>query len=51
MGELAVRAAVDALAHRRVEHRVDTGVTMVTRDNMNEPQIRGLLAPDLSVLR
>jgi hypothetical protein len=33
---------------RSIETRVDTGATMVTRDNMNEPAIRTLLAPDLA---
>jgi ribose transport system substrate-binding protein len=48
MGELGVHAIVDAMAGRSVEPRVDTGATMVTRDNMNEPPIKILLAPDLA---
>jgi ribose transport system substrate-binding protein len=48
MGELGVRAIVDAMTGRSIETRVDTGATMVTRDNMNEPAIRILLAPDLA---
>jgi ribose transport system substrate-binding protein len=48
MGELGVRAIVDAMTGRSIETRVDTGATMVTRDNMNEPAIRTLLAPDLA---
>jgi hypothetical protein len=31
-----------------VDARVDTGATMVTRDNMKEPAIRALILPDLS---
>jgi ribose transport system substrate-binding protein len=50
MGELAVRAAVSHLDHEAVERRIDTGATMVTRDNMDEPDVHRLLAPDLSVL-
>lgn len=50
MGDLAVRAAVDQLEGRAVERRIDTGATMVTRDNMDEPAIAALLAPDLSIL-
>jgi len=48
MGELGVRAIVDAVAGHAVEPRVDTGATMVTRDNMSEPAIKTLLAPDLA---
>lgn len=50
MGELAVRTAVARLRGEHVEPRIDTGATMVTRDNMDEPAIRRLLSPDLSVL-
>jgi len=31
-----------------VEKRIDTGVHLVTRDQMNDPQIHELLKPDLS---
>ena len=50
MGELAVRAAVSRLSGEEVERRVDTGATMVTRENMEEPEVARLLSPDLSVL-
>lgn len=50
MGELAVRAAVSRLRGEPIERRVDTGATMVTRDNMDEPAIQRLLSPDLSAL-
>lgn len=50
MGDLAVRAAVDHLDGTPVEPRIDTGATMVTRENMDEPEIAALLAPDLSIL-
>ena len=43
MGELGVHAIIDAIAGRSVEPRVDTGATMVTRDNMSEPPIKILL--------
>ena len=48
MGELGIHAIIDAIAGRSVEPRVDTGATMVTRDNMSEPPIKILLAPDLA---
>lgn len=51
MGELAVRTAVARLNHEPVEARIDTGATMVTRENMDQPEIRRLLSPDLSVLQ
>lgn len=48
MGELGVSYALDAAAGKTVEKRVDTGATMVTRDNMNEPDVKALLHPDLA---
>jgi ribose transport system substrate-binding protein len=48
MGELGVRAILNAIAGRLVEPRVDTGATMVTRENMGEPSVKILLAPDLA---
>jgi ribose transport system substrate-binding protein len=50
MGELAVRAAVSRLNNQPVEHRIDTGATLVTRETMDQPDVHRLLAPDLSVL-
>lgn len=45
MGRLAVTAAADALAGRTVEPRIDTGVAVVTRDNLAEPDIVRLVNP------
>lgn len=50
MGELAVRTAVAHLHGEEVEARIDTGATMVTAENMDEPDVAALLDPDLSVL-
>ena len=50
MGDLAVRTAVANLHGEEVEARIDTGATMVTADNMEEPDVAALLDPDLSVL-
>jgi ribose transport system substrate-binding protein len=47
MGELGVSFALDAAAGKAVDKRVDTGATMVTRDNMNQPDVKALLHPDL----
>jgi ribose transport system substrate-binding protein len=48
MGELGVRALVEKLQGRAVDKRIDTGATLVTRDNMQQPEIKALLAPDLA---
>jgi len=48
MGELGVRAALDKLNGKPVEARIDTGVQLVTRERLNEPEARALLSPDLS---
>ncbi len=50
MGELAVRAIVASLRGEHVETRIDTGATMVTAENMEQPEVHALLAPDLSIL-
>lgn len=50
MGEVAVRTAVAHLRGEEVETRIDTGATMVTSDNMEEPENAALLSPDLSIL-
>ena len=48
MGELGVKMLLDKMAGAAVDKRVDTGATMVTRDNMSQPDIKALLAPDLA---
>jgi ribose transport system substrate-binding protein len=48
MGYLGVKTAVDHIQGGSVEPRIDTGVVMVTPDNMNDPEIRQVLLPDLS---
>lgn len=48
MGELGVRTMVAHLRDQEVEDRIDTGVTMVTRDNMDDPEVAAVLSPDLS---
>ena len=48
MGELGVRAALDKLDGKPVEPRIDTGVQLVTRERMAEPETKALLSPDLS---
>jgi ribose transport system substrate-binding protein len=50
MGYLAVKTLVQHLRGQNVPARLDTGSTLVTRDNRNEPAVRALLSPDLSAL-
>lgn len=47
MGYLGVKTVVASLNQQPVEKKVDTGETLVTRDNMNQPEIKELLSPDL----
>lgn len=48
MGYLGVKTAVSYLRGVRVNKVIDTGVTIATPDNMDDPEIRQLLSPDLS---
>lgn len=48
MGYLGVKTVVAHLKGEQVPKRIDTGVTLVTRDNMDQPEIRELIQPDLS---
>jgi ribose transport system substrate-binding protein len=51
MGYEGVKAIVDHLEGRQPPKRIDTGVYVVTPDNMNEPEKKKLLTPDLSILK
>jgi ribose transport system substrate-binding protein len=44
MGYLSVKTMVDHLRGRTVPKVVDTGVYMVTLDNLDSPEIRAVLA-------
>jgi ribose transport system substrate-binding protein len=48
MGETGVSYLLQTLAGQTVPHRLDTGATMVTRENMDQPAIKTLLEPDLA---
>ena len=50
MGYQGVKAIVQHLNGESVEKRIDTGVYLITPDNMNEPENKLLLKPDLSIL-
>jgi ribose transport system substrate-binding protein len=47
MGYLSVMTMMKHLQGEKVEKRIDTGVVLVTPENMNEPQIKELLYPPL----
>ena len=48
MGDLGVRTMVDHLQGKSVEKRIDTGVMLVTTENMDSPDAQLLLHPPLS---
>ena len=45
IGELGVKAMIDTLLGKSVEKRIDTGVMIITPDNMNSPEAQKLLNP------
>ena len=47
MAYLGVKTMVSHLRGEEVPERIDTGVTLVTRDNMADPRIAELLRPDV----
>ena len=47
MGYLGVRTMVDHLLGKPVEKMIDTGVMLVTKDNMETPDVQTLLHPPL----
>jgi ribose transport system substrate-binding protein len=51
MGYRSVETALARLRGESYEKTVATGVVLATPDNMNEPAVRRLLAPDLSILK
>ncbi len=47
MGYLGVTTMVSHLKNKPMVSRIDTGVHLVTRKNMNDPRVKELLEPDL----
>jgi ribose transport system substrate-binding protein len=45
MGYLGVKTLCQSIKGAKVDKRIDTGVSLVTKDNMNTPDISKLLAP------
>lgn len=48
MGYLGVVQMTLHLKGRKIENRIDTGVYLATRENMEDPEIKNLLEPDFS---
>jgi len=48
MGYLAVKTMVAHIKGQHVERRIDTGVHVATPDNMDQPDMKALLHPDLA---
>jgi ribose transport system substrate-binding protein len=49
MGYLGVKTAVAAIEGKPVDKRVDTGVEMVTADNLDDPAIKQTIAPEVEL--
>lgn len=47
MGYESVKAMSEAIKGQKVEKRIDTGATMVTKENMEQPEVKELIQPDL----
>jgi ribose transport system substrate-binding protein len=48
MGYLGVKTMVAHIKGESVERRIDTGAKLVTRDAMDQPEMKALIQPDLS---
>jgi ribose transport system substrate-binding protein len=47
MGYLGVRTMVEHLQGKAVQPRIDTGVTIVTKENLQSAEVQTLLHPPL----
>ncbi len=45
MGYEGVKAAIDTINGKSVQKRIDTGVTVVTKENLDKPEIQDLIYP------
>lgn len=45
IGYLGVQETLDLIQHKKVPHSVDTGSTVVTKANMNQPSVHAILVP------
>jgi ribose transport system substrate-binding protein len=51
MGYLGVKTMVSHIKGEKVEKRIDTGARLVPRDQIDQPDMKELLSPDLSGLK
>jgi len=47
MGYLGVKTMIQYLHGEKVDKEIDTGVTLVTNENLQDPEITEILHPDL----
>lgn len=47
MGYVAVKTMVDHLKGNKVEKRIDTGARLVEKSNLDDPEVKEIIAPDL----
>lgn len=47
MGYLAVKTMTEHLRTGKVEKRIDTGARLVTKENLDDPAVKEIIAPDL----
>lgn len=47
MGYLGVKTAYQVIKDEPFEEKIDTGVTMVTPENLDDPEVQQLVSPDL----
>jgi ribose transport system substrate-binding protein len=47
MGYLTVKAAADKIAGKSIEKNIDTGVSFVTNENVDTPEIQAVIKPQL----
>jgi ribose transport system substrate-binding protein len=48
MGYIGVKTVVSHLRGEKVEKRIDTGVTLITPENIDKPEMKDLIQPDLT---
>ena len=46
MGYLAVTKSIEALEGKKIDKRVDTGVTIITKENIKSEEMKEVLFPD-----
>jgi ribose transport system substrate-binding protein len=48
MGYLGIKTLVAHIKGEKVERRIDTGVAVATKENMDQPGMKELVHPDLA---